>query len=355
MFSKITSKFTKDDFLSIRDFVRLQYEKTAKYQHHILRFIAGMEISMMILGYFNYNHSNPRYLPYMTLYFLLAAASIFTDIVVKNAEKKGILKISKALSRVGYFYFAFIVAWGLAITTLDVTRGGTYWVAATVIMSIAIFLNLNPFYTSGVVTLAGIYLMGLNYYVKGRVTAGLINVAIYTLIVCIIIFKNYFAMYENYYMEYKLEQLSLRDGLTGVNNRRAFENVEDGQTDYVKCVAIVDIDDFKLINDCKGHQAGDEALLRVTSVFREYFKDKEIYRYGGDEFVFLSGCSAYETAKRLEKVNQRLAESANSYSLHISGGIMTRVEGKSINEILSVADGLLYEAKKEGKKKIKAA
>ena len=347
-------QFSREDFLSTRDFVRMQYGKTAKHEHTILRFISGMEIFMLVFGYFDYNHENPRMIAYMSLYAALAIVSILTDVALVYAEKKDNFRTNVRLSVIGYFYFAFIVAWGLAITTLDVTHGGRYWVAATVIMAISVFLNLNPFYTVPVVTLAGTYLCFLSAFKAGRFTASIINIIIFTMVDCLIILKNYFTMYDNAYMEYKLEQLSIRDGLTGVNNRRAMDQFAVEHRDVIKSIAIVDVDNFKQINDGIGHKAGDEALLRVTSLFREYFNDLEIYRYGGDEFVFLSTRNVPETAKKLEKINLKLTISGGPYPIHISGGVTATSAEKAIADSIASADELLYKAKETGKGKILA-
>ena len=352
MFSKIASKFTKEDFLSMRDFVRMQYEKSARYEHNILRIITGTEVFMLIFGYFNFNHKNPISIVYMSLYAILAVVSLITDIILSRAQKKKAFKKNKKLSMVAYFYFVFIVVWALTVTTLDLSRGGSFWVAATVMMAISVYLNLNPFYTCAVITCGGIYLSWLSIYLKGGFSGNVINIVVFCFVDCTIILKNYFTMYDNAYMEYKLEKLSYRDALTGINNRRALDKNSVGDISKVKSVGIVDIDNFKKINDEHGHAAGDEALLRVTALFRECFKDKEIYRYGGDEFVFLSGKSAKETGDILESINKRLFDPEAEVPIHLSGGILNLAPGESIPAKVTAADALLYEAKKEGKAKI---
>ncbi|MBQ3792965.1 MAG: diguanylate cyclase, partial [Lachnospiraceae bacterium] len=92
----------------------------------------------------------------------------------------------------------------------------------------------------------------------------------------------------------------------------------------------------------------------VTSLFREYFNDLEIYRYGGDEFVFLSTRNVPETAKKLEKINLKLTISGSSYPIHISGGVTATSAEKAIADSIACADALLYKAKENGKGRIVA-
>ncbi len=351
MFKRIMSKFTKEDFLPINEFVRLQYERSAKYEHMILKMITGMEIYMFVFGLFKFNLANPRASIYLTLYALLAIVSFITDTMITIAEKKHNFRTSKALSFVGYFYFAFIVAWGLVITTLDIMHGGSYWVSATIMMAISVFLNLNPIYTISIILAAGVYLCGLNTYVEGGFSDRMMNIVIFILVDCAIILNNYFIQYNNAYMEHKLDNMSKRDGLTGVNNRLALESLKETDL-HIVSVAIIDIDNFKMINDIGGHSQGDEALLRLTSLFREYFMDKEIYRYGGDEFVILSEREVDSTKNRLESINERLKVVSSQTKFTISGGVVAYDQSLSIAKCLQEADEHLYEVKKSGKGKI---
>jgi diguanylate cyclase (GGDEF)-like protein len=351
MIKKLLGKLTKEDFLSIREFTHKQYRKAAKSEHVILRFITGMEVFMLIFGYFNYNHKNPLMKVYMSLYAILAVASLGTDLVLSAAERNPALYERRRLSLVGYTYHTLIVAWGLTITTLDVRHGGgSYWVAATVMMAVSVFLNLNPFHSVAVIISAGIYLCYLSCDTNGGFSTGIMNIIIFILIDVTVILKNYFTLYNNMYMETKLKELSMRDGLTGLNNRRALdERIAENDFEGVKAIAITDIDDFKQINDTGGHVNGDNALLRVTALFREYFNDRELIRYGGDEFLILSSFDDKETLERLKKVNRRLSRVPGDVPLHISGGISVPEPMVQITDTIKMADALLYDAKREGK------
>ncbi|MBR4994192.1 MAG: GGDEF domain-containing protein [Lachnospiraceae bacterium] len=357
MLKKLLSRFVKDDFLTIREFTRQQYIRNAKYEHIILRYMVGMEVFMLIYGYFNYNHKNPLMKVYMSLYLILGAASLFTDLMLSKAEKETNLFAKKRFALIGYSYFALITVWGLVITTYDVRQGGSYWVAATILMTVSVFLNLNPVYTILVILASGIYLICLTLSIQGGFNGSTLNIIVFIAVDIGIILKNYFTTYNNMYMEMKLKELSSRDALTGLNNRRALEErIENKEFGDIKSIALVDIDDFKQINDTGGHQSGDEALLLVATLFREYFGDKSLYRYGGDEFLILSEHDSAETTERLKKVNRRMSRvSKSEIPLHISGGIAVPEPMVAITDTIQMADAILYDAKRKGKGRIFAS
>jgi diguanylate cyclase (GGDEF)-like protein len=144
-----------------------------------------------------------------------------------------------------------------------------------------------------------------------------------------------------------------RDGLTDLPNHRAFED-ELGQavaaatrTQVPLALAVLDLDNFKLINDRHGHPQGDELLRRVAAVLRDGRAADRSYRIGGDEFALLMPGTdepgAQIVVRRLVRV---LAESSASASI----GIATLRAGHSAEELRAEADAALYDAKSRGGK-----
>lgn len=349
---KINSIFQKDENLSIHEFVSIQYRRSAGAEHAILRIITGMEIYMFIFGLFAFEPNDPQKLGYECLYAALAIVSIIVDTILSKAEKIESVETNRLLSLIGYFYFTFITAWATVVTTMDKAHGGSYWVAATTFLTVSVFLTLNPLHTCGCVVVGCVYLCFLDYMVKGGFKSGMLNIIIFAIVDCAVIIRNYFTLYNNLSMELKLKDNSLRDGLTSLSNRRALdERIARKEFTGVKSVALIDIDNFKQINDESGHIVGDEALLLVTSGLRYFFKDKEIFRYGGDEFLILSENEPEETSDKLKKMNRHLskAESDLERKLHMSGGIAAPESGVAIIETIDKADHLLYEVKRNGK------
>lgn len=158
--------------------------------------------------------------------------------------------------------------------------------------------------------------------------------------------------------EEELRALSLVDDLTGLNNRRGFLALAEQQIKFARrnnrelVLLFVDMDDFKQINDKHGHQAGDIALQRAARVLRATFRDSDIIaRLGGDEFVVLAADTG-TSASIVERLRRALVERNESeeypYTLSFSVGAarFDPEEPPSIQELLRMADAMLYEQKR---------
>jgi diguanylate cyclase (GGDEF)-like protein len=161
----------------------------------------------------------------------------------------------------------------------------------------------------------------------------------------------------------QLEQAATRDGLTGVLNREGFkERVSEvlaRAARYRSGVAVIfmDLDHFKMLNDRFGHACGDEALQAVADTISSGVRQSDLVgRLGGDEFVVvLSGCSedvAAEIASRLvQAVGAQTLKNAPVARLSISAGLLwvpPEGVGRPLDKLLSAADELMYEAKRQG-------
>ncbi|WP_319524639.1 GGDEF domain-containing protein [uncultured Desulfosarcina sp.] len=162
----------------------------------------------------------------------------------------------------------------------------------------------------------------------------------------------------------ELHTLSRIDGLTGLYNRRHFDERLDHEWKKAKRVQrpptllLCDIDHFKQINDQYGHQAGDEFLKLTAILLRTVFKrDTDLVaRYGGEEFIVLMTDIDPDTAYGLaEEMRRRMAEVLMPYKGHnISATMSIGVAGNtSANEtresLISRADNALYQAKRKGR------
>ena len=157
--------------------------------------------------------------------------------------------------------------------------------------------------------------------------------------------------------------LSRTDLLTGILNRRAFYEFTEYQIESLKrvfrpfAVIYFDIDDFKNINDQLGHHVGDLLLQSVTKTIRVLIRSNDrLVRLGGDEFMLYlpeTGTNESHTiASRLFKNLNRVMEE-NKWPVSFSLGVITflKIPG-SVDEIIRIADELMYEAKKDGKNKV---
>ena len=145
------------------------------------------------------------------------------------------------------------------------------------------------------------------------------------------------------------EELLYHDALSGAYNRRFYEDNLRNQHVFAG-VAVLDLDDFKLVNDTLGHHAGDVAIKTAVSVLRSCIRSTDmLVRYGGDEFVLvIPGISADVFARKLHDMGDKLAETPvpgyESINLTVSiGGVLS--EGRTVEEAVRQADGLMYKAK----------
>jgi diguanylate cyclase (GGDEF)-like protein len=167
-----------------------------------------------------------------------------------------------------------------------------------------------------------------------------------------------------------LEQLSLKDGLTNIANRRSFDTYLAGQIAvahrYKRTLALVlcDVDSFKTYNDQYGHQAGDECLKQVAAALQSCCRRPAdmTARYGGEEFAMilpdteLIGAGQIAEAARRAVAELKIPHACSSAGpyVSISGGVAVLVRGIDITaqQLITAADQILYEAKHLGRNRI---
>ena len=155
-------------------------------------------------------------------------------------------------------------------------------------------------------------------------------------------------------------RLALTDPLTGLGNHRHFherlqrELIAAEEAGMPLSLCLIDIDDFKRINDHRGHPAGDRVLSQVATRLRQ---GGEAFRLGGDEFAVLlpdrDDASALETATSIVE-RLRTMELEHSERITVSAGLATfPVQGVGRDELIRLADSALYWAKEHGKNRVR--
>lgn len=168
--------------------------------------------------------------------------------------------------------------------------------------------------------------------------------------------------------EKQLEEAAGRDELTRMENRRSMQERFDGLPDSMRPdgevgIAILDIDDFKQVNDTYGHDAGDMILHDVAAKIRSVESDQiHTCRWGGEEFLILSvGKMAYpELVNALQKIIGDVRADRHDYhgvciKVTISAGTAKRKLGEKIEHTISRADNCLYQAKENGKDRMEVS
>ncbi|MDX6668759.1 MAG: hypothetical protein QOK04_2139 [Solirubrobacteraceae bacterium] len=150
----------------------------------------------------------------------------------------------------------------------------------------------------------------------------------------------------------RLEAVARTDDLTGLANRRAWEEelprelARAKRDDRPLCVAMVDLDRFKEFNDEHGHQAGDRLLKQLASVWREELRPTDVLaRYGGEEFVLLlPNCPLDEAREVIDRLRSTIPAEETC-----SAGIATWDGRETPEALVRRADTALYAAKREGR------
>ncbi|BCJ99060.1 bifunctional diguanylate cyclase/phosphodiesterase [Anaerocolumna chitinilytica] len=165
--------------------------------------------------------------------------------------------------------------------------------------------------------------------------------------------------------EEAIQQLAYFDTLTGLPNRVMLYEQGDKIFAEVKfhlkngAIIFMDLDDFKTINDTKGHTFGDQVLKNLANELKEKIKYNAIARIGGDEFIFILEDCDYEQVKIIAKEIVNLVHAPRiikdyEYLLSCSVGIaMFHEDGVDIETLLMKADSAMYQAKVEGKNRYK--
>jgi diguanylate cyclase (GGDEF)-like protein/PAS domain S-box-containing protein len=164
----------------------------------------------------------------------------------------------------------------------------------------------------------------------------------------------------------RLSHLATHDALTGLPNRREFENRLRAALDrpqdsnYHHAVLYLDVDQFKVVNDTCGHAAGDELLRQVSNLLRPGLRAGDtIARLGGDEFgVLLEHCPPEPALRIAEGLRRSVSDfkfswGARSFATSVSIGVVNMIDGpRTLADALSAADAACYLAKDKGRNRI---
>lgn len=164
----------------------------------------------------------------------------------------------------------------------------------------------------------------------------------------------------------RLEVVARQDYLTGLINRRHFEHVLGEWSTHQRvvgetvCILLIDIDNFKQINDRYGHAAGDAVLTQVARILESAMRKEDLVaRYGGDEFVALLYCSSEVAKERARALHEAIQGTSINWreenvALTTSIGLFCHPAERKIEieQLLHQADVAMYRAKEQGRNKV---
>ncbi len=327
-------------------------DKMYKIYLFIVNFTLLVELVLAIRGFLLFDLSRNKHVVYLTLYLFLFAASLVTDILLwiyeRNREKKNIAICG------AHVYATALIIWATAVSTLDCIADGDsrMMVYITVIISVGALILIKPIYYSVMVVAGGVAFTVLTRMFTGKFYSSgfYINLIIFLAVAIFVNVHNYRVSIREYTANKKLTELSVKDQLTGIYNRRQLDahmkKLADAKASFT--FALIDADNFKTINDTFGHTAGDSCLASVADKLVVKFGNN-VYRFGGDEFAVISPYDNEITGAKIALINEEFTKEDRELPLHISAGIYRTCDGDSMDDVFLRADQALYDSKKKGK------
>ena len=160
---------------------------------------------------------------------------------------------------------------------------------------------------------------------------------------------------HNYTMSKLLVAQAYLDALTEIPNRRSFmlqagHELQALPREHDHYLAMIDIDNFKKVNDQFGHDIGDEVLKRTADIIKEVMADHEYARLGGEEFaVYLVGVRRSYAETLMDTLCRQVREAPHSHPVTVSIGLARVGDDDTLNQALANADKALYASKHSGK------
>ncbi|NMB00546.1 MAG: GGDEF domain-containing protein [Firmicutes bacterium] len=319
-----------------------------------------------ILGFFFLNsyfteRNTPLFLKTAPIRLVFILISIVVFFISKHITNH------KHLIRVITFYQAIMVI--IYLLTLKQYDSLNYFsILGLMVITMAIYLLPNKIMFSQFITLTFsiLFFVRSNNKLAGLQTHELYRVIAYQTILLIYCNINYCwaetTKRKAFIANRELFDLSSKDPLTGIYNRKKFDDAMDEWISISKkngnplSLVLFDIDNFKGVNDNYGHIVGDSVLKEIAVIVSRSIRDVDVFaRWGGDEFVILLPKTDLQQAQEIvERIRTRIANSsfATSRGITCSFGVAAYKESDTKQSLLSRVDDLLIQAKLSGKDRV---
>ena len=192
---------------------------------------------------------------------------------------------------------------------------------------------------------------------------------VFIVLLCVGSYLNYQRHWSLFMQERKIREISEEltyisqtDEATGIYNRRKALDELENQVALSKrygtvfSIALLDIDNFKMINDNHGHIAGDCVLKSFSDFLKTNLRETDIFgRLGGDEFIIIiPQCDANSAYKFIERIRDKIANHSFDKGEHMtfSAGVCSHIPGHTVSEIINCADRALYTSKDMGRNRV---
>lgn len=333
-----------------KELVKMNLLRSWRGYEAFLLLIAALECMMMIYGglFFDFRELRRRlyFFCYVLLFCCTAAAFVINRLCLKSGKHDTLLVHNV------YLYNGVLIFWSAAMSALDIMGGGYPVIFMTILSAVGSMVAIPPVMYGCMAVLSSAGMIAL-VLCMGQTRMHLpfyLNFAIFLLVVIAVEVRNYHSMRNQFLLDRRLEALAEVDALTQISNRRRLDRymaqlIAEG-TGFT--FSLLDVDNFKSINDTFGHQEGDLCLIRIAGLLSEIF-GQNVFRYGGDEFAVISFEDAQSVAEKFTRLNFLLKQDGTAYTLQICAGVYPRQEGDNETRVFELADSALYEAKQSGK------
>ena len=316
-----------------------------------LSIIAVLELCMIVHGFLVFGFDRWESFGYLFSYIALFAASVLTVALLVYHRRCG--DGHRRLVFCMHGYCAVITLWSFFISFLDIRNGGTMIVYMTIIVCCASILFIRPWFYAVIVVPTAVALAIAAILTKSPVISSfgyIFNFLVFVFFSLLLALSQFRLKLKATVAKQKVERLSYYDQLTGTRNRYSLRRyMASVPANTVFHLGIIDIDDFKQINDTHGHNFGDECLAEVSALLCETFGE-HVFRYGGDEFVVVTTFREQDIVNAIRTINELLEKHMKQTDIHISAGFYCPKSGaEQYIECFKKADTALYEAKRAGK------
>lgn len=329
----------------------IQHQAAYLKQMHIITLSFFTSFIWIITGIINYRNGYPLYDLILALFSALLTAGVY--FIFYRSGRHTLASI------ILLSYYCFVVTpfiwWSFEGMTIHTT-----YIIIAVTVGIITFTEARTQHILSICYIASTFIYSAADIIRATDQRHQILVELITfyIVLVILILLIYKAKKIDSHTTDRLSHLSLTDEMTQVFNHRYVttklaELERQQQHDYAIC--IFDIDDFKQINDEKGHFYGDkvlQSLCRITASKLRDFQDV-LGRYGGDEFIIILQRTSLEDAeKTCIRICSAVEEHFIENTITISMGVCSRREYDTAQETLAEADERLYRAKELGKNRV---
>lgn len=310
-----------------------------------------LELLLLIRGllYFNLDRLKLRlYLYSYGFLFVTSLASLVLFWIYGHREEH----FTKTQITIYVYAFCFIM-WSAGVACIDCYASGDSGIIVYVItcISVGVLTLLKPWVFLCYLAVSSAFLLTVTAAVRGwepYSTGFYLNFAVFLVMAISINSHNYRLSLREYQSRKTLELHADTDPLTGLYNRRKLDrHIQEVSGQHSFVLVILDVDEFKQVNDRFGHTTGDTCLEQLARLLTNHFGD-QVYRMGGDEFAVVSPFDTAQTCSHIDAVNRELKGVMERFPLCISAGIYQFQEGDTQTEAFKKADIALYRVKNAG-------